>query len=68
MVVYAQAQLDLECLPSPVCTDSEIDDEAAFDATAEFPRLVIGLVGVFCLFLGGAGMGGKTLIFPHVYQ
>ena len=46
-MVYAQAQLDLECLPSPICTDSEIDDEAAFDATAEFPRLVIGFLVTF---------------------
>ena len=61
-MVYAQAQLDLECLPSPICTDSEIDDEAAFDATAEFPRLVIGFCGCFLFVLGGMrGWGGGAV-------
>ena len=63
MVVYAKAQLEQECLPSPICTDSDIDDEAAFDSTAEFPRLVIGFCGYFFFFFFGGGGGGWCLIF-----
>ena len=68
MVVYAKAQLEQECLPSPICTDSDIDDEAAFDSTAEFPRLVIGFCGYFFFFFLGGGGGGVVFDFLHMYN